>query len=632
MELPCRDPDNVFLPDGAFTRMLDRLRQHTIASELRIGIVSAFDFRTRMLPYWYADKRMAPCSVRTLADVLHAAGFPHMRVVLQQWTPNFKPSVADLDGKPLDILLVSAMQVHAEPAYELIRDAHRLGPHRPLIIAGGPKAIYEPTDYFDLGPAPGIGADCVATGEAYVLLQLLDTILQEWKTPESPRAAFDRARQAGALEDVPGLVYLPPDASEKQPYAINTGVQQLLRDLDELPMPDAGYRLLEPPHRGRRLRQQPFPAKKVHRRSPIASLSVTHGCRFRCPYCPIPAANQRKWRHKSAARFAAEVKHVYEEFGIHDFFGTDDNFFNQRETVVQMMEAVARTTTTGGVALGKRIKFYTEATQADVVKNRDILPLCREGGLRGLWFGIEDLTAELVKKGQSSRATRELFATLHEIGIEPHAMLIHSDTQPLRSPKGTLAGLLNQARFIFDAGAVTYQCTYLGPAVGSRDIEPALKARAVYRCVGGKPVPQAHQDGNHVAASQHPRPWQQQLNLLRAYASFYRPLNTLRTLLALRGDAVSAKRLLFQIVGHIGLALTIPKLLGWARRLKRGPIECWDGLQPARIPMIDARGGKEISWAIEQVPTPGLPRVLLKERPAVSNEPPRDDSVLVQNR
>ncbi len=52
------------------------------------------------------------------------------------------------------------------------------------------------------------------------------------------------------------------------------------------------------------------------------------------------------------------------------------------------------------------IFFGTEATEFDVYKNQDLLPLCREGGLRAIWFGIEDMTAELVKKGQSPEKTK----------------------------------------------------------------------------------------------------------------------------------------------------------------------------------------------------------------------------------
>ncbi len=624
MELPRRTPDDVYLPDGTFTSAIERLRRRTDAHSLRIAIVYAFDFRTRMLPYWYADKRMAPCSVRTLGDCLHAAGFKHVRIVLQQWTPNFNPSAAVLDGRPLDLLMVSAMQVHADPSYDLIRDTHTLGDARPLILAGGPKAIYEPVDYFELGPRPGIGADCVSTGEAFVFLNLLETILD---TPgKTVRSAFERARREGALDKVPGLVYLAPDAPDDRPVAINTGVQRLLRDLDEMPMPDAGYRLLEPPHRRKTLAPRPYPPKKVGRKSIIASVITTQGCKFNCGYCPIPAVNQRTWRHKSPKRIAAEIKHIHENFGIKEFFSTDDNFFNTRETVVDLMTEMARTKI-GGVPMAQRISFFTEATEFDVYKNLDILPLCRAGGLKAIWFGIEDITADLVNKGQTAVKTRDVFTRLHDLGIQTMSMMIHSDDQPVRSSPGDLSGLLNQARYLFNQGAVSYQCTYLGPAVGTRDFEPAARSRTLYKSVAGEPIPQAFQDGNHVAASGHPRPWDRQINVLRAYATFYNPWNTVRVLASFTRDSLGAKRLLFQIIGQIGLLMTAPRLFAWARKLRKGPIEVWDGLQAARIPMIDAASGRQTNWAIEHLPTPDLPPI---RRPRKDPSDPTPDAELVK--
>ena len=485
MELPRRARDDVYLPDGEFRRRVLALRQLKHAHDLRVGLVYAFDFRTRMLPFWYADKRMAPCSVRLLADVLSAAGFTNLRIVLQQWSPRVLPSQMQLNGKPLDILLVSSMQVHSEPAYELVRDAHRMGDVRPLILAGGPKAIYEPTDFFEIGPEPGMGADCVVTGEAFVLIDLLYTILGADHAHRTARDAFEQARSVGALNEVPGLVYLSPNAHASKPVAVNTGVQRLLRDLDEYPLPDAGYRMLEPPHCRQTLAALPCAPRRVGRLSPIASVIATQGCRFNCPYCPIPATSQRTWRHKSPQRFAAEIKHIHETFGICTFFGTDDNFFNNRESVESLMGELGRTET-NGVRLGKRIRFYTEGTQADVFKNRDLLPMCRRAGMRGIWFGIEDLTGQLVKKGQSASCTEQLFGLMQKLGIQPHVMMIHSDAQPLRSAPGDLSGLLNQARYVFDQGAVSYQCTYLGPAIGTRNLEPALTSGGVYRQVGGQ--------------------------------------------------------------------------------------------------------------------------------------------------
>lgn len=600
MELPRRERGDIFLPDGVFRERIRAIRELAGDDVLTIGIVYAFDFRTHMLPFWYADKRMAPCSVRLLGDVLNEAGLSNCRIVLQQWSPNVLPSQMRLAGKPIDILLVSSMQVHAERAYALIQDAHQMGAERPLILAGGPKAIYEPTDFFELGPGPGVGADCVVTGEAFVLLDLLHTLLVVRRKGEHPLQAFERARFSGALARLPGLVYLSSGASPQNSVAVNTGVQRLLRDLDELPMPDAGFRMLEPPHRRRDLSPRPVSAARVGRLSPIASVISTQGCKFNCSFCPIPAVNQRTWRHKSPARLVAEIAQIHEEFGIQLFFSTDDNFFNDRQTVINFATEMAAAKVRGK-PLARRIRFFTEATQFDVYKNRDLLPLARAGGLRAIWFGIEDITAELVNKGQSPGKTAELFTLMHEIGIEPMTMMIHSDAQPLRSRQGDLSGLLNQARYLFQKGAVSYQCTYLGPAVGTRDFEPAAEAKVIYESVGGVRVPQAFLDGNHVVASRHAEPWNQQINVLRAYATFYNPWNMLETLMRIRTSRLGAKRLLFQILGQIGLLLTAPKLLAWAWRLKRGPIDVYEGLRPARIPMVDATGTREINWAIQHV-------------------------------
>jgi radical SAM superfamily enzyme YgiQ (UPF0313 family) len=551
--------------------------------------------------------RMAPCSVRSIADCLNDAGFKNIRVILQQWTPNFAPSQAKLDGKPIDILMVSAMQVHAEPAYDLVRDALRMGENRPLVLAGGPKAIYEPTDYFDLGPEKGLSADCVSTGELYVFLELLQAICDQLpKTGNNALSAYRRARDIGAIDEIPGLVYMPPNVPEKKPYAISTGIQRLLRDLDEMPMPDAGYRLIEPPHKKKTLAAKPWPAHKVGKKSIVSSLISTQGCKFACTYCPIPAVNQRTWRFKSPKRLAAEIKHIYENFGIKQFFSTDDNFFNTRSTVIDLMSEMAATTTRGK-PLGEVISFFTEATAFDVFKNLDILPLCRKGGLRAIWFGIEDITAELVNKGQTAGKAKTIYETMRGLGIEPMAMMIHNDDQPLKTPAGDLHGLINQAEYMFEIGAVSYQCTYLGPAVGTADFEPAANERKIFKTVAGKPIPQAYQDGNHVASSKHPQPWDRQMNVMRAYATFYNPKNMFRIIANWRKDPLSARRLLFQVIGQIGLLLTLPNVRRWARDLKKGPIEFWDGLQRARIPMIDVETGKEIQWAIEHVPSDDLP-------------------------
>ena len=109
------------------------------------------------------------------------------------------------------MLLVSTMQMHAAKAYEAVADAWALGDERPLIICGGPKAFHEPYHFWDIPTPVGPGgADAAVTGEAFILLDLLNVIMDYHRSGEHIRRAFDRARFDGALDAVPGLVYLDP--------------------------------------------------------------------------------------------------------------------------------------------------------------------------------------------------------------------------------------------------------------------------------------------------------------------------------------------------------------------------------------------------------------------------------------
>ncbi len=55
----------------------------------------------------------------------------------------------------------------------------------------------------------------------------------------------------------------------------------------------------------------------------------------------------------------------------------------------------------------------TEGTEHDVDRCADLMPLAREGGLRAIWFGIEDMTAELVKTPMPPSTIRYAFSRPH---------------------------------------------------------------------------------------------------------------------------------------------------------------------------------------------------------------------------
>src|SRR6476619_7147250 len=195
MELPRRERGDELLMPGELTSLRNRLRKVAPQHDLVSVIACAFDHRTRMLPFIYADTRMAPAGVRSIGSAMVDSGFDKTRIVLQQWNRRFRPSRMRLDGRVPDLFMVSSMGLHSDQCMELIRDARRIDPaHRPLIIAGGPHAVYQPYELFSGNPADPNGADVVVTGEEYVLLSLLEVLLDLRAPGESMRSVFLRAR------------------------------------------------------------------------------------------------------------------------------------------------------------------------------------------------------------------------------------------------------------------------------------------------------------------------------------------------------------------------------------------------------------------------------------------------------
>ncbi len=584
MELPSRARADRYTRAGEYGRLEGRLRANPANAELPALVVYAFDMRTRLGPFLFNDMNLLPAGPRAVAAALVGAGFTTCRLVQRQWSPNLLVSRARFDGRPPAMLFVSAMQIHSRSAYETIADAYRLGDERPLIFAGGPKAIYEPWDFFDF-PLGGrtYSADVACTGEEFVLLELLDRITAERGRGEHPRRAFHRLRRAGLLDDVPGLVFREGDERAPAGRLIDTGPQRLVQDLDELPHPITALGLIEPPHRRQRMARRPVPLDRLSRHAIVAALVTTHGCKFRCPYCPIPAYNQFTFRHKSGARLRDEVERIATETGLRYYFGTDDNSFNNREAVEETFAELAKGRVRGK-PLGDAIFLGTEATEFDVFKNQDLLPLCRAGGLRAIWFGIEDMTAELIKKGQSPEKTRALFEVMNRHGICPMPMMMHHDGQPLTS-RGNLYGLLNQVGFLRRAGSVSVQVTILTPSVGSKGFEEPFEKGLVIGRAGGRELEDFRYDGNHCIATADPSPWRKQLNLWLAYASFYNPLNLARALLGFYKDPLWAYKAMYQTYGLLGLAKSAKAGFGWLRALYKGPVERLTGVPRRRLPV-----------------------------------------------
>ena len=214
-----------------------------------------------------------------------------------------------------------------------------------------------------------------------------------------------------------------------------------------------------------------------------------------------------------------------QRFGIRIFFGADDNFFNDRSRALEIAETLAKVEI-NRVPLQNEIVWGTEATVHDTYKLREYLGVFRRAGMGGLWLGIEDMSAILVKKGQSPQKTQDVFKALRTNGIVPNPMMMHFDSQRLVSLNNS-QGLLNQIRILAQNGAGSMQILMLSPSPGSHDYENIFNKKLVIQRIGKKEVQPFMTDGNYVIASEHGRPWHKQINLLLAYLAFYNPITCL---------------------------------------------------------------------------------------------------------
>jgi radical SAM superfamily enzyme YgiQ (UPF0313 family) len=587
MELPRRSRGDELLRPGELLDIRRRLRAVAPKHDLSSVIACAFDHRTRMLPFIFADTRMAPGGVRGIGSAIVDSGLEKTRIVLQQWNKRFRPSRMRLDGRIPDLFMVSSMGLHSQRCMEMIADARTLGDARPLIIAGGPHAVYQPYELFTNDPTKPGGADVAVTGEEYVLLNLLEVLLSIRSPNESMRAAFNRARKEGALDSIPGLVYPRGERDGVAEELVDTGIQRLVGDLDELPDPSIGYRLLEAPSRSEELASQPLAANRVRKVSPISSIVLTFGCKFACNYCPIPAYNQRQHRLKSPGRIAQDMHRLNKEFGLKYFFGADDNFFNHKQRTLDIVETLATAEFPEG-SLRRRVRWYSEVTVHDTIQMKDHLRRVQESGCRALWLGVEDMTATLVNKGQSVSKTQEAFNLLRDSGICPMPMMMHHDSQPLYT-RGKPYGLLNQIDLLRRAGAVSLQVLMITPSAGTKLYEGTFTSGQVFEQVGDRKVEPHMYDGNYVVASNHPEPWRKQINLLLGYLYFYNPLWLISNLVR-KKSRVGLKPAGMQVIGMAGVFHTIRRTATWIVRLATGNIKRLSGPPTSPIPTRSVDG------------------------------------------
>src|SRR5437867_13273265 len=110
MELLSRAKNDRYTRPGHYQELEKCLRSNPDTGEIPVLVCYAFDYRTRLGPFLFADTRLLTAGPRAIAAALHVAGFTNTRIVLRQWIRHLQPSHARLDVELPHMLFVLSIQ------------------------------------------------------------------------------------------------------------------------------------------------------------------------------------------------------------------------------------------------------------------------------------------------------------------------------------------------------------------------------------------------------------------------------------------------------------------------------------------------------------------------------------------
>jgi len=206
---------------------------------------------------------------------------------------------------------------------------------------------------------------------------------------------------------------------------INTGVRNLIMDLDSVPHP----------------KRDLLPYKKYYsiiaKKNPTTTMFTSRGCPYRCIFCDRPHLG-KIFRARSAENVVSEMIEI-KKMGIKEIFIYDDTFTIDRSRVVKICELI----------LNKNIKLNWDIRARVNTIDEDLLKLMKLAGCERIHYGVEAGTKKILKilrKDITVEQVRTAFKLTKKVGIETAGYFM------IGSPNETMADIketINLAKEIF---------------------------------------------------------------------------------------------------------------------------------------------------------------------------------------
>jgi radical SAM superfamily enzyme YgiQ (UPF0313 family) len=195
------------------------------------------------------------------------------------------------------------------------------------------------------------------------------------------------------LDNVPGIVFRRGDK------VMITPPIGRVENLDDLPIADRT--------------DLPYDKYCSANEPPLEYMHTTRGCPYGCTYCSCPISNKGKPRSNSADRVVDELIHIYTNFKRRDFFFADELFTFNRKRIKEICKRL--------IEEEIDVNWRIFARVSDVAKGRLDLDLMRRAGLRRLFFGVESMNPETLKrinKKTNPEQIKQAVEIAHGTGIE----------------------------------------------------------------------------------------------------------------------------------------------------------------------------------------------------------------------
>ena len=139
-----------------------------------------------------------------------------------------------------------------------------------------------------------------------------------------------------------------------------------------------------------------------------AGLQFSRGCTLTCTYCG-QWMFWKKWRHRSPENVVEQLKILANQYGVKIVWFADENFAADRDAAKHLLELI--------IEVDLDLSLNLDMTDADVVRDADLIPLYKRVGVDYIVMGIETLKNEVVtniRKNNPFEVSREAVRLLRE--------------------------------------------------------------------------------------------------------------------------------------------------------------------------------------------------------------------------